>query len=145
MDSFFVAACQGLGLAIAAGVLAGAAGRTDQIGAVLAIVAAVVGALLFASSLSANGHSSWPGYALGLIAALASYVPARDITVGAAKRATGSPAAVSGLVAVAALVIAGVSLLFGPIAILAALGLAYLAVGRRRRAARKHEGLRVLR
>jgi Flp pilus assembly protein TadB len=52
---------------------------------------------------------------------------------------------VSGLVAVAALVIAGVSLLLGPIAILAALGLAYLAVGRRRRAARKHEGLRVLR
>ena len=54
-------------------------------------------------------------------------------------------AAVSGLVAVVALVIAGLSLLWGPIAILAAIGLAYLALGRRRRAARKHEGLRVLR
>jgi chromate transport protein ChrA len=145
MDSLFVSACQGLGLAMAAGVLAGAAGRTDQIGGVLAIAAVVVGAFLFAASLSANDHTSWPGYLAGLVVALAAYVPVRDISAGAGRRATGSPAAVASLVAVAALVLAGVSLLFGPIAILAAIALAYLALGRRRKAARKHEGLRVLR
>ena len=145
MDSLFVAACQGLGLAIAAGMLAGAVGRKDQLGAVLAIAAAVVGALLFAESLSANDHASWPGYPAGVVVAVLSYALVQDIAASASKRATGSPAAVFGLLAVSALVVAGLSLLFGPIAILAAIGLGYLGLGRHRRAARKHEGLRVLR
>jgi hypothetical protein len=110
MDSLFIAACQGLGLALAAGLLFGAAGRTDQLGAVLALAAAVAGAVLFAQSLDANGHSSWPGYPIGLVVALLSYVVGRDVTAGAAKRAKGSPLAVSGLVAVVALVLAGLSL-----------------------------------
>ena len=145
MDSLFISICQGLGLAISAGVLAGAAGRTDQIGAVLAIVAAVVGAVLFAASLSANDHSSWAGYLAGVIVAVSSYVVARDVTASASKRATGSPAAVTALVAVSALVLAGLSLVVSPISIAAAVGLAYLGLARRSRSARKHEGLRVLR
>jgi hypothetical protein len=145
MDSLFIAACQGLGLALAAGLLFGAAGRTDQLGAVLALAAAVAGAVLFAQSLDANGHSSWPGYPIGLVVALLSYVVGRDVTAGAAKRAKGSPLAVSGLVAVVALVLAGLSLVVSPLAIAALFGVLYLAAARRRKAARKHEGLRTLR
>ena len=145
MDSLFISACQGLGLSLAAGVFLGAAGRSDPIGGVLAIVAAVAGALLFSASLGANDHPSWPGYPLGLVFALFAYVVARDVTASAAKRATGSPAAVSGLVAVSALVLAGLTLLVSPIAIPALAGIAYLGVARRRKGTRKHEGLRVLR
>jgi hypothetical protein len=46
---------------------------------------------------------------------------------------------------VAALVLAGLSLLFGPVSLVAALALAWLGRARRRRASRKHQGLRVLR
>ena len=45
----------------------------------------------------------------------------------------------------AAVVLAGLSLLFGPISLLALIGLVYLALGRRRRAGEKHAGLRSLR
>ena len=45
----------------------------------------------------------------------------------------------------AGIVLAGLSLAFGPIALLALAALIYLALARRRRAGRKYEGLRVLR
>jgi hypothetical protein len=43
------------------------------------------------------------------------------------------------------LVLAGLSLLVPPVSLLAVLALVWLAAARRRRAARKYEGLRVLR
>jgi hypothetical protein len=146
MDSVFVSACQGLGLALAVGVLAGAPGRSDGLGTALEFVAAVAAAFLFGLSLDDNGHTAWPGYFVGAVAAIGAYVVARDVAAGASKRASaGSPHAVSAFIALFALVLAGLSLLYGPLALLGLLALAVLAAGRRRRAARKHEGLRVLR
>ena len=49
------------------------------------------------------------------------------------------------LLAFVALLIAVVSLLVPPVAIVALVGIAFLAVARRRRARRKYAGLRVLR
>jgi hypothetical protein len=146
MDSLFVAACQGLGLALAAGVLAGAPGRSDGLGNALGLLAAVAGGFLFGISLGDNGHAEWPGYLVGAACAIGAYLVARDVASGAASRASaGSPLAVSAFIAMFALILAGLSLLFGPLSLVGLAGLVVLGVGRRRRAARKHEGLRVLR
>jgi hypothetical protein len=45
----------------------------------------------------------------------------------------------------AAVVVAGISLILAPFSLVVLAGLLALSISRRRRAARKHEGLRVLR
>jgi hypothetical protein len=145
MHSLFFAVCEGAGLALAAGVLAGSPGRSDALGGALAGAAAIVGALLFAWALSHSDHVSWPGYIAGALLALGAFAVARDVAAGAAGRAGEGPGAVMGIVALTALVLAGLSLLVPPIAIVAFVAIAYLALARRRKAGRKYEGLRVLR
>jgi hypothetical protein len=142
----FLAGCQGLGLALAAGAFAGAAGRRDAIGTVLGLVAVIAGALLFGASLSAEDHPAWPGWALGALAAWFAYDVVADFAHGAATRADAG-AGPGLLIALAALALAGLSLAgpLSPIALVALAGLLWLATGRRARAARKHEGLRTLR
>ena len=145
MDSTFIAACQGAGLALAAGILAGAPGRSGAVGAGLQALAAVVGALLFALSLSDSHHTAWPGYVAGAALALFAFMVARDVAAGAAGRAGAAVAAISGFIVIFALVLAALSLVIEPIAIAALVALVVLAVARWRRAGRKYEGLRVLR
>jgi hypothetical protein len=147
----FLEACQGIGLALAAGGLAGAAAgaaRLDDPAALaLGLLGAIGGGLLFGASLSEADHAAWPGWPLGaLLAALAFWV-LRGLVAGAARRAGEgeSSIAIAAITALAALVLAGLSLVISPIAIVALLGLGWLAVGRRRRDQRKYEGLRVLR
>jgi hypothetical protein len=156
VDSIFIASCQGAGLALAAGILAGAlsprpagarswAGPTDGLGSVLEFVAVVGGALLFAFSLDHSHHASWPGFIAGAVLALFAFVVARDVAGGAASRAGGGTATISGFIALFALALAGLSLLIAPVSIAALVALVVLAIARRRRAGRKYEGLRVLR
>jgi hypothetical protein len=145
VDSTFIAACQGVGLALAAGILAGAPGRSGSAGTALELAGAVVGAVLFGISLSDNGHTAWPGYIAGAVLALFAFLVARDVAAGAAARAGSGAGAVSGFIALAAVVLAGLSLVIEPIAIVALVALLALAFARRRRAGRKYEGLRVLR
>jgi hypothetical protein len=80
-------------------------------------------------------------------------VVSRDIASGAIRRqrdrVTGadvqSPVGVTLIVVVTAVVVAGISLVFEPFSLVALVGLSWVWVSRRRRAERKHEGLRVLR
>jgi hypothetical protein len=65
------------------------------------------------------------------------------VIAGATRR--GGTAALSVLTVAAALVVAGISIVFPPFAILPAAALTWLAFARNRRADRKHAGLRVLR
>lgn len=140
----FVAGCQGLGLALAAGIIAGASGRRDAVGTALLVIAAIGGAILFGLSLETEDHPAWPGWPVGALAAAFAFLVTRDVAAGAAERAEGGGA--SGLmIAVVGLALAGLSVLFGPVALIALAGLAWLWVARRRRAARKYEGLRTLR
>lgn len=140
----FLAGCQGLGLALALGMLAGAPGRKDAIGTALLVVAVVVGAAGFGWSLTQEDHPAWPGFVVGAPAAAFAFVVTRDVSAGAATRAEG--AATTGIIiAVAALALAGLSLVVPPISLLVLAGLAWLAAGRRSRAGRKYEGLRTLR
>ena len=143
--SLFFATCQGIGLALAAGTFAGASGRRDTVGVVLAVAAAIGGAVLFAISLSHRGHPAWPGVPLGALVAVLAYGVVSAVVAGAQSRARGA-SSIGLIVAVTALVIAVLSAkVWEPLGLVFLAALLWLASARRRRAQRKHEGLRVLR
>ena len=149
MDSVFISACQGAGLALAAGLLAGAltgaAGLTGPARTGVAIAAIATGAALFALSLDASHHAAWPGVVGGAIAVLPAFALASSVVTGAGRRSGASNPAVVGMVAVFAAVLAGLSLVVAPVSLLALAAIVALLASRRGREARKYEGLRVLR
>jgi hypothetical protein len=139
----FLAGCQGLGLALAAGIFAGAAGRRGAIGVALLAAAVIGGAIVFGASLAAEDHPAWPGWPIGALAAWLAFAVARDVAEGAGARDGGGAA--GALIALGALVLAALCLFVSPVALLALAAVVWLAVSRRARAARKYEGLRTLR
>ena len=140
----FLAGCQGVGLALAAGAFGGASGRRGAIGFALLAFAMVAGAALFGISLEQEDHPAYPGWPVGAALAALSFVVVRDIAEAAAKRAEGG-GFTGALIAAAALAVAGLALLLPEVGLVALAGVIWLYVGRRRRAARKYEGLRTLR
>ena len=144
---------QGLGLAIAAGLI---------IGVVLPPVmpdwgafagAAPLGVLACAAALGGEEEPLWPALPVGLIGAGLAATVSRDVAAGAARREQSSieavraqpPAAVTALVVGAAVAVAALSLFLPPFSLVALAALAWLWHSRRRRSEEKHEGLRVLR
>ena len=142
--SLFLATCQGIGLAVAAGAFAGASGRRGSVGVMLAVPASIGGGVLFAISLSNRDHPAWPGVPLGIIIALLAFGVVSAVVAGAQARARGA-SSIGIIVAVVALVVAVLSVFVEPFGLVALLALLWLASARRRRAQRKYEGLRVLR
>jgi hypothetical protein len=140
----FLAGCQGVGLALAAGAFGGASGRRGPIGWALLAFAMVAGAALFGISLAAEDHPAYPGWPVGAALAALSFVVVRDIAEAAARRADGG-GFTGALIAAAALVVAGLSLVLPEAGIISFGVVVWLYFGRRRRAARKYEGLRTLR
>ena len=140
----FIAGCQGVGLALASGAFGGASGRRGIVGAVLLVFAIVGGAALFGIALEGEDHPAYPGWPIGALLALFAFLVVREFAEAAARRADGD-AFTAALIAVAALALAGLSLLFGPVGLLGLVALLWLWAGRRRRAAQKYEGLRTLR
>ena len=141
---FFLAACQGAGLAVAAGALAGAPGRRGGFANVLLVIAIVGGALLFGASLAAEDHPAWPGWPVGAAIAAGSFYVVSDFAAGAAARAEGG-GFIAALIVLAALATAGLSVILQPLGLVALIGTVYLGLARRNRAGRKYEGLRSLR
>jgi len=143
--SLFLAICQGVGLAIAAGTFAGASGRRDAIGVLLAIAAAAGGAILFAISMSNRDHPAIVGVPLGIILAVIAYGIVSSVVAGAQARVRGA-SSIGLIVAAVALVLAGITaFVWEPFGLLLLVGLLWLASARQRRAQRKYEGLRSLR
>ena len=143
--SLFLAICQGVGLAIAAGTFAGASGRRDVVGVLLAIAAAAGGAILFALSMSNRDHPAIVGVPLGIILAVIAYGVVSSVVAGAQARIRGA-SSIGLIVAGVALVLAVVTaFVWEPFGLLLLLGLLWLASARQRRAQRKYEGLRSLR
>jgi hypothetical protein len=140
----FLAACQGVGLALAAGALAGAPGRRESTGTLLLVAAIVAGAVLFGVSLGSEDHPAWPGWPLGAALAAFGFVVVSDLAAAAAKRAEGG-GFIGALIGFAALALAGLSILLPPLGLVALGALVWLYAGQRRRAAQKYEGLRTLR
>jgi hypothetical protein len=149
----FLAICQGLGLAIAAGLILGVVFPPimPTWGAVAG--AAPIGVLAAGVALNGADESVWPALPVGVIGAGLAAVVSRDVASGAIRRqrdrVTGaevqSPSGVTVIVVLAAALVAGISLVFEPFSLVVLVALSSVWVSRRRRAERKHEGLRVLR
>lgn len=140
----FLAGCQGVGLALAAGVFSGASGRRGAIGVFLLLAAMAGGAALFGWSLDEEDHPAWPGFIAGAACAAFAFVVIRGVAEGARARADAS-GMTEALIALGGLVLAGLSLLLPPVSLVAVVGLLWLSATRQRRDARKYEGLRSLR
>jgi hypothetical protein len=149
----FLAICQGLGLAIAAGLILGVVFPPIMPTWGAVIGAAPIGVLAAGAALNGADEAVWPALPVGVLGAGLAAVVGRDVASGAIRRqrdrVTGadvqSPSGVTVIVVVAAVVVAGISLVFEPFSLVVLAALSWVWVSRRRRAERKHEGLRVLR
>lgn len=149
----FLAICQGLGLAIAAGLILGVVFPPIMPTWGAVVGASPIGVLAAGAALNGAGEAVWPALPVGVIGAGLAAVVTRDVAAGAIRRqrdqVTGAevqaPSGITVIVVLAAIIVAGVSLVFEPFSLVALLGLILLWITRRRQAERKHEGLRVLR
>jgi hypothetical protein len=128
--------------------LGGAGWLPEPYEAAMLVLGVVLGALLFAGSLADGHHESWPGILGGIACAALGYYALASLFARARRRLTGSggAAALLGLYADGiALVLAGLSILFPPIAYAALVVFLVLIVRSRSESAQKYEGLRSLR
>ena len=149
----FLAVCQGLGLAIAAGLILGVVFPPIMPRWGVVVGAAPLGVLAAGAALNGADESLWPALPVGVVGAGLAAVISRDVAAGAVRRQRGQgtgadaqgPTGVTAIVVLAAVVVAVVSLFLEPFSLVVLLALCFLGVSRRRHADRKHEGLRVLR
>jgi hypothetical protein len=112
----------------------------------LAVCALALGALEAAGSIADRSSDWWPGLPVGVAAAALGFLAARSLFGRVSARldadtAKALPVYAEGI----ALLGAGLSVLFPPLAVLLVAGLVALLLGGRRRANEKYEGLRILR
>jgi hypothetical protein len=143
MDSIF-GICQALGIGIAVGALCGAPGLDGVARRGLLALAVLLGALAGGLSASSDDVSTAGGILAGAVGALLACVVVSDVVAGARRR-SGGAGGIGLIVVLGAILVAGLSILLGPLALVALAGLIWLGAGRRRRSQRKYEGLRVLR
>jgi hypothetical protein len=112
----------------------------------LLVIAMALGALMAAGSLADRGHPIAPGVVLGAAAALLGFLAIRSLFMRVRRRLDRDAQAALPLYGEgAALLAAGASVLFPPLAILIIASLGWLLVGGRRRDTEKYAGLRILR
>jgi hypothetical protein len=120
---------------------------TGPLGWTWLALAAALGALMAAGSVADRTASDWPiGLIAGAAAAVLGWLAARSLFVRVRRRldqeaANALPVYGEGV----ALLAAGLSILFPPLAVLVLAGLIWLLVGGRRREGEKYAGLRILR
>jgi len=141
MDSAFDV-LQALGIGIALGMLVAATGRGGGIALVLGAILGAIGGAIFAGIDDASLPADAIAAALGGLLAAAVI---GSIVAGAIRRGGGGTGTTGVLVTLAGAVIGALSVLFAPLVLIPLAALLLLASARRRRAQRKHEGLRVLR
>jgi hypothetical protein len=128
-----------LGIGFAIGMLAGTTGTTGGARGRMVLLAAIVGLVV---GFLVDG-------VLGAVAAAAGGAIAclviSDLVFGASRREGSGAGALGFIVALSALVVLACALLFSWLIIVVAIALVWLGLNRRRRAQRKHAGLRVLR
>jgi hypothetical protein len=149
----FSAICTGLGLALAVGLIIGVIVPPIMPAWGAFVAAAPLGALACGAALNGADEEVWPALLVGPAAAGGAALITRDVVGGAARRARTSiedvqaqtPAGVVAIVVLAAAVIAVLGLVLPPVSLVVLAVFTWLWFSRRRREARKHEGLRVLR
>jgi hypothetical protein len=113
---------------------------------VFAAFAILLGALEAAGSLADHGHPIVAGVVVGAACAALGFAATRDLLMRTRRRLDVEAATALPVYAeAAALLAAGLSVLFPPLAILVVAGLAALLLGGRRRSGEKYAGLRILR
>jgi len=128
-----------LGSGIAIGMLAGTTGTHGSARGRMTLLAVVIGIVvgfLIDGALGALLAAAGGGSACLVIS---------DLVYGASRREGSGAGALGFIVALAALVVIALALLVPILIVLVVIALAWLGISRRRRAQRKHAGLRVLR
>jgi hypothetical protein len=134
-----------LGIGLAIGMLAGATGTRGSARGRMTLLAAALG-VVFGILLAGAANLGTPvGALFCLIGAAFACVVVSDVVSGAGRREGSRSAPLGFIVSLAALVVVAISVATPPAALLVLAALAWLSISRRRRAQRKHAGLRVLR
>ena len=137
--------CLELGIGIAIGMLAGTTGTHGSARGRMTILAAVI-AIAIGVVLSGTADVSAPvGAFFCLLGAVVACLIVSDVVSSAGRREGSGAGALGFLVSLAALVVVAVAILISPATLLFVAALLWLGISRRRRAQRKHAGLRVLR
>lgn len=141
----FSGICLELGVGIAIGMLAGTTGTHGSARGRMTILAAVI-ALVIGFLLSGSADvGSAAGAFFCLLGAVFACLVVSDVVSSAGRREGSGAGALGFLVSLAALVVVAIAILISPAVLLVIAALAWLGISRRRRAQRKHAGLRVLR
>ena len=123
-----------------------AEGRRSPVSIALAVMAAVLGALLFAGSLADGGHDSLIGLVAGALCALLAWAAVSGVLDRARRRLdSGAVALLSVYADGVALLLAALAVLIPPVSFLALAGFAVLLLRGRGREGEKYAGLRILR
>ena len=149
----FEAICEGLGLAIAVGLLIGVVVPPVMPNWGVVAGSAPLGVIAAGAALHGADEAVWPALFVGVIGAGLAGIVARDVASGAIRREQDqmtpadvqAPSGVTAIFVFASIAVAGISLFLPYFSLVALAALVWLWFARRRRAERKHEGLRVLR
>ena len=141
----FSGICLELGIGIAIGMLAGTTGTHGSARGRMTILAGAIALVVGALLAGTADVSTVAGALFALIGAVFACLVVSDVVSGAGRREGSGSGALGFLVSLVALVVVAIALLLEPAVLLVAAALAWLGISRRRRAQRKHAGLRVLR
>jgi hypothetical protein len=128
-----------LGIGLAIGMLAGTTGTQGGARGRMVLLAAIVGLV---AGFLVDGSL---GAVVAAIGGAGACLVISDVVFGASRREGAGGGALGFIVALAALVVLAIALVFSWLIILVVIVLIWLGISRRRRAQRKHAGLRVLR
>jgi hypothetical protein len=137
--------CLELGVGIAIGMLAGTTGTHGSARGRMTILAAVIGLVIGALLAGSADVSTVAGAVFALLGAVVGCLIVSDVVSAAGRREGSGSGALAFLVSLAALLVLAIAILISPAVLLVIAALAWLGISRRRRAQRKHAGLRVLR
>jgi hypothetical protein len=141
----FSGICLELGIGIAIGMLAGTTGTHGSARGRMTILAAAI-ALVIGFLLAGSAGVSAPiGAIFCLLGAVIACLIVSDVVSAAGRREGSGSGALGFLVSLAALIVVAIAILISPASLLVLAVLIWLGISRRRRAQRKHAGLRVLR
>jgi phosphatidylserine synthase len=141
----FSGICLELGIGIAIGMLAGTTGTHGSARGRMTILAGVI-ALVIGFLLSGSADvNSLAGAFFCLVGAVVACLIVSDVVSSAGRREGSGGGALGFLVSLVALIVVAIALLAKPAVLLVLAALIWLGISRRRRAQRKHAGLRVLR
>jgi uncharacterized membrane protein YhaH (DUF805 family) len=120
-------------------------GERSQVQAILAVIAMLLGAVMFGASLAAR-DTEWPGVIAGMLCALLGFAAVALLFARARARLEGGAAALLNVYAdMTSLALAALSILFPPLGYAILVGFLILLLRAQRSGDRKYEGLRILR